>query len=378
MKLPAHTKGYKVTPEGAVNFIRVTVYLTCISFPLTERTKVRINYEIILWLSIFLSISLFAPLLASIIKYSDDTFVVMKSFILMSAISNYVIKVIIVRIYHKELQQLGSALDEFIKKANESEKIILQKYVDNTWKFHGFMTCSYYLTATAVLLGPLILPQKFPTDAVYPFPVDNQIISYIVYLHQCIVGYQCSAGMALDCQAALFLWYLSARFEILISEAKNVKTFDELRNYIKKHQIILLYAEELIRPTRLIAFVTVIMTKIGMIFGGIVLISDEPLVIKIQFAILVISTTINIYVCAWAADNLITVSSTAMSNAIFEISWLHAPKLRNLLQTVIHRTQKPVSIKIPGLLETLSNEYYAQFLSAAFSCFAAARVAVSS
>ncbi|XP_057328342.1 uncharacterized protein LOC130669443 isoform X3 [Microplitis mediator] len=278
--------------------------------------------------------------------------------------------------YCEDLSQRTT--DEFIKKANESEKIILQKYVDNTWKFHGFMTCSYYLTATAVLLGPLILPQKFPTDAVYPFPVDNQIISYIVYLHQCIVGYQCSAGMALDCQAALFLWYLSARFEILISEAKNVKTFDELRNYIKKHQIILLYAEELIRPTRLIAFVTVIMTKIGMIFGGIVLISDEPLVIKIQFAILVISTTINIYVCAWAADNLITVSSTAMSNAIFEISWLHAPKLRNLLQTVIHRTQKPVSIKIPGLLETLSNEYYAQFLSAAFSCFAAARVAVSS
>nr|AKO89980.1 odorant receptor 16 [Microplitis mediator] len=378
MKLPAHTKGYKVTPEGAVNFIRVTVYLTCISFPLTEKTKVRINYEIILWLSIFLSISLFAPLLASIIKYSDDTFIVMKSFILMSAISNYVIKVIIVRIYHKELQQLGSALDEFIKKANESEKVILQRYVDNTWKFHGFMTCSYYLTATAVLLGPLILPQKFPTDAVYPFPVDNQIISYIVYLHQCIVGYQCSAGMALDCQAALFLWYLSARFEILISEAKNVETFDELRNYIKKHQIILLYAKELIRPTRLIAFVTVVMTKIGMIFGGIVLISDEPVVIKIQFAILVISTTINIYVCAWAADNLITVSSTAMSNAIFEISWMHAPKLRNFLQTVIHRTQKPVVIKIPGLLETLSNEYYAQFLSAAFSCFAAARVVVSS
>nr|WGO81802.1 olfactory receptor 128 [Microplitis mediator] len=378
MKLSTHTKGYKVTPEGAVNFIKVTVYLTCISFPLTERTKVRIKYEILLWLSIVLSIFLFAPLLVSIIKYSDNTFIVLKSFLLMSAITNFVIKVIIVRIYHKELQQLGSALDQYLEKASESERVILQKYVDHTWKFHGFITCSYYVTATTLMMGPLILPQKFPTDAVYPFPVDNPIISLIVYLHQCAVGYQCSAGMALDCQTALFLWYLSARFEILILEAKNVGSVDELRNYIRKHQKILLYANELIRPTRIIAFVTVVMTKIGMIVCGIVLISDEPLVIKIQFAMLVIVTTINIYVSTWAADNLITVSSTAMSNAIFETTWTHKPKLRNLLQIIIHRTQKPVVINIPGLLETLSNEYYAQFLSAAFSYFAAARVVIDS
>ncbi|KAG8040325.1 hypothetical protein G9C98_000896 [Cotesia typhae] len=337
---------FKITPESAVNFIRVTVYLTCISLPLSG-SPAKFKFEIILWLLVILAISLFIPLLVSIIKYSDDTFIVMKSFILMSAISNYVFKVIIVRIYHKELQQLGSALNEFIKKTSVSEKEILQRYVNNCWMFHGFMTCSYYLTTTAVILGPLILPQKFPTDAVYPFSVENRFVSRIVYLHQSIVGYQCSAGMTLDCQAAMYLWYLSARD-----------------------------AKELIRPTRLLALVTVMMTKIGMIFGGIVLISDEPVVIKIQFGILVISTTVNIYVYAWAADNLITVSSTKLSNAIFETSWRHEPKMRNLLLTIIYRTQKPIIIKIPGLLDTLSNEYYAEFLSAAFSCFAAARVAV--
>ncbi|CAD6238917.1 GSCOCT00008554001.3-RA-CDS, partial [Cotesia congregata] len=367
---------FKITPESAVNFTKVTVYLTCISLPLSGGTA-RFRFEIILWLLVILAISLFIPLLASIIKYSNDTFIVMKSFILMSAISNYVFKVIIVRIYHRELQQLGSALNEFIKKTSVSEKEILQKYVNNCWMFHGFMTCSYYLTTTAVILGPLILPQKFPTDAVYPFSVENRLVSRIVYLHQSIVGYQCSAGMALDCQAAMYLWYLSARFEILSSEIKNVNSHNDLRNYIKKHQKTLMDSKELIRPTRLLALVTVMMTKIGMIFGGIVLISDEPVVIKIQFGILVISTTVNIYVFAWAADNLITVSSTKLSNAIFETSWRHEPKIRNLLLTVIYRTQKPIIIKIPGLLDTLSNEYYAEFLSAAFSCFAAARVAVS-
>lgn len=83
------------------------------------------------------------------------------------------------------------------------------------------------------------------------------------------------------------------------------------------------------------AFSTVSVTKIGMIFGGVFLISvkiflnlkkiiftiwynyiyyilfnnkqDEPLAVKIQFGIMVISTTVNIYVCTWAADYLITI-----------------------------------------------------------------------
>nr|AKO90005.1 odorant receptor 41 [Microplitis mediator] len=372
-------KGFSVTPETAISFTRITVYLTCIWSPSTSSTKLTfILFEIFLWFSIFLSLGLLFPLIVSIIKFIDDTFVVMKSFILISGIVNFVIKVIVCRIYRQELQELGASLNDFVRNSNENEKFYLQKYVDKCWKFHGYMTCSYYLTTSAVLMGPLVLPEKFPSDAVYPFPVDHPVVATIVYLHQCIVGYQCAAGMALDCQAALFLWYLSARFEILISETVNIASHKEIQDFIKTHQDILKFGKQVIRPIRLIVLTTVTMTKVGMIFGAIVLISDEPITVKVQFAILVVSATVNIYVCTWAADNLLTVSSSTISNEIFHVSAIHPPAMKKLWLTVIHRALKPITIEVPGFLETLSNEFYSNFLSTAFSYFAAMHAVVNS
>ncbi|CAD6202084.1 GSCOCT00013993001.2-RA-CDS [Cotesia congregata] len=359
----------KVTPEAAVSFTRLTVWLTCIWAP-TGRLNL-ILFEAFLWFSIFLSLGLFVPLIVCVIKLIDDTFVVMKSFILISGIVNFVLKVIVCRIYRDELQELGGSLNDFIKNASQNDRLYLQKYVNKCWMFHGYMTCSYYLTTTAVLMGPLVLPEKFPSDAVYPFSVDHPVVATIVYAHQCIVGYQCSAGMALDCQAALFLWYLSARFEILISEIDSLRSLDKMRDIIKTHQEILRFAKQVVRPIRLIVLTTVTMTKVGMIFGAIVLISDESITVKVQFAILVISATINIYVCTWAADNLLTVSSESVSEKIFSTTAMHSPVIRKLWLSVIHRTQKPITINIPGFLETLSNEFYSNFLSTAFSYFAA-------
>lgn len=127
-----------------------------------------------------------------------------------------------------------------MQSANNEEKAVLQKYVNRCWKFQGCMTCCYYLSALCVLIGPLILPQKLPSDAVYPFPVDIPFVTFLVYLHQCIVGFQCSAAMALDCQAALFIWYIGARFEMLATQTKNVQNQQTLCIYIEKYQKLLL------------------------------------------------------------------------------------------------------------------------------------------
>ncbi|KAG8034960.1 hypothetical protein G9C98_008036, partial [Cotesia typhae] len=368
-RLGSENEGFKVTPEAAVSFTRVTVWLTCIWAP-TGRLNL-ILFEAFLWFSIFLSLGLLLPLIVSVIKFIDNTFVIMKSFILISGIINFLVKVIVCRIYRDELQELGGSLNDFIRNASSNDKLYLQKYIDKCWIFHGYMTCSYYLTTTAVLMGPLVLPEKFPSDAVYPFSVDHPVVDTIVYAHQCIVGYQCSAGMALDCQAALFLWYLSAKFEILISKIDSLRSVNEMQDFIRTHQEILRFAKQVVRPIRLIVLTTVTMTKVGIIFGAIVLISDEPITVKIQFAILVVSAIINIYVCTWAADNLLTVSSESVSKKIFSTTAMHPPVIRKLWLSVIHRTQKPITINIPGFLETLSNEFYTNFLSTAFSYFAA-------
>ncbi|CAD6202090.1 GSCOCT00002936001.3-RA-CDS [Cotesia congregata] len=345
----------QVTLKRAIKFTKLTVFLTC-AWPPRKRLFL---FKIFMCFSVFLSIALLLPLIVSIIQHSDNFFIIIKSVIFICGIVNYVAKVITVRIYHEELQELRSIVDKFVDKANDQEKIVMQKLIDKCWKFQFFMTCSYYLTTTAILIGPLVLPQKFPTDAVYPFSVDNPVISRIVYLHQCFVGYQCSAGMALDCQAALFIWFLSAKFELLGAESKSVVNHDQLCHFVEKHQDLLIFADKLILPTRIMAFSTVSVTKIGMIFGGIFLISNEPLAVKVQFGIMVMSTTANIYVCSWAADYLITVSSSTLSEEIFGSSWKHEPKVRKMWSIVLLRSQKPVVINIPGLLNNLSNEYYA-------------------
>ncbi|XP_044581576.1 uncharacterized protein LOC123263104 [Cotesia glomerata] len=366
---------FEVTPEIAVYFTRITVYLTCIWAP-TGRLNL-IFFEAFLWFSIFLSLGLCFPLIVSVIKFIDDTLVVMKSCILISAIIQFMLKVIVCRIYRDELQELGSSLNDFIKNVSQNDRLYLQKYVDKCWMFHGYMTCSYYMTTTAVLMGPLVLPENLPSSAVYPFPVDHPVVVAIAYVHQVIVGYQCSAGMALDCQAALFLWYLSARFEILISQVENVSSVKEMGDFVRTHQEILRFADRVIRPIRLIVLTTVTMTKIGMIFGAIVLILDGPITVKVQFTILVISSTISIYVSIWAADNLLTLSSESVSEKIFSTTATHSTIMRKLWMSVIHRVQKPITINIPGFLESICNDYYANLLSKAFSLFTAMRTLVS-
>ncbi|KAK0158660.1 hypothetical protein PV328_009636 [Microctonus aethiopoides] len=300
----------------------------------------------------------------------------MKSAVLIAAVINFLVKTIIVRIHREKFQKIDIEMQEYIINANEDELTVLQKYVNKCWIFQGFMTCSYYLISIGVITGPIFLPQKFPCDAVYPFPIDSIIISTIVYLHQSIVGFQCSAGMALDCQAAVFLWYISARLEILAKQMKNINNFKDLRSFIIIHQNILRSADEVIYVIRFIFLTTIFMTKTGMIFGAIILLSNQPMVVKIQFTVLVISVSMSVFVCIWPAEKLINVSGNHMARNIFHVSSTHPPAMRKLWLSVIRRTQTPITIKVVGFMDALSYEFFSSFLSTAFSYITALRVVV--
>ncbi|XP_034942900.1 uncharacterized protein [Chelonus insularis] len=371
-------RGFTVTTEKIVKFTRTTVYLTCIWSPLpSAKQQYIICYNIFLYVSIFLAFALLFSLIASVVKFVHDAFIVLKSVILIIGICNYLFKVIAVTIHQKTLQRFELSFGEFLKTASDIEREHLQLNVNKCWKFQAFMTSSYYLTTAGVLIGPLILPQKFPTDAVYPFPVEHPIVKCLVYLHQCIVGFQCSAGMALDCQIALFLWYLGARYEVLARKSRNVINTEDIRNFVKYHQNLLDYAKEITNPIKAITFITVVMSRIGMILGALMLVSDQPVIAKVQFLIVVISTTANIFVCVRAADYLITVSSRLLSEKIFETCCYQSPRLRNEWRFIILRSQKPIVIKITGVFDSLSYEFYSTFLSTAFSYFTALRVIVN-
>lgn len=131
-------------------------------------------------------------------------------------------------------------MNEFILNASDSSMLVFQKYIDKSWKFQFLMVCGWNFAAGGIVLGPLVLPQDFPTDAVYPFSVEHPLVAKLIYAHQSFVAYQCATGLALDGQAALFMWYLNAKFEILVSEIKRVINREDLCWCIKQHQEILL------------------------------------------------------------------------------------------------------------------------------------------
>ena len=131
-------------------------------------------------------------------------------------------------------------MESFLKIAKPREREVLQRYVDRCLFLHGSVTIVNYLTTSFVICAPLFLPdEEFPTPAVYPFPVDSGIAMYLVYVHQSFVGFQCSVGATVDCQAALLTWYVGARLEILSHDANDIRDASSLRNFIRKHQQLL-------------------------------------------------------------------------------------------------------------------------------------------
>ncbi|KAK0082564.1 hypothetical protein PV325_010182 [Microctonus aethiopoides] len=252
---------------------------------------------------------------------------------LSGAITNFISKIIINRIHRGKFQKIDSELYEFLRSANEDEIAVLQKYVDKCWKFHGIMTCSFYLAAIGMITGPLYLPQKFPSDAIYPFPVDSMISSTIVHLHHCIVGFQCSAALALDYQAALFLWYICARFEIIFKQIENIKNYKDFRSFIKTHQDILRSGQKLLQP-------------------------NQPMAVKIQFIMVLMSMVISIFMCVWPAEELMNISSDLLMLNIFYASSTHPPAIRKMWLIVTRRAQTPITIEINGFMDTLSFDYY--------------------
>ncbi|XP_044581379.1 uncharacterized protein LOC123262944 [Cotesia glomerata] len=130
------------------------------------------------------------------------------------------------------------------------------------------------MASTAFILGPLVQPQKFPTDAVYPFSTENFPIAVIICLHQILVGYQCSAGVAVDSQMAIYLWYLCVRFEGLIIQMDYVKNQHQLVQFIRNHQSLLLFTKKVIPPIRAVIFSSVAINKFIMICAGVILLSN--------------------------------------------------------------------------------------------------------
>nr|XP_012232548.1 PREDICTED: uncharacterized protein LOC105678086 [Linepithema humile] len=126
-------------------------------------------------------------------------------------------------IYSSLTLKLYYKMETFCKEADDKTNITLQHYVDNHKHVYGIYALWCYLTAIGVICGPVFLPQQFPTDAKYPFFIEQHPIKSIIYLHQSLVGLQAAAGMCIDCNIALLLFYSAARLQLLAQKIRDIR-----------------------------------------------------------------------------------------------------------------------------------------------------------
>ncbi|XP_053997413.1 uncharacterized protein LOC128886498 isoform X1 [Hylaeus anthracinus] len=369
--------GFHVTPEKAIRFTKYSVALVFSWPPSLLATKAQLAFFNIMWyVSFFSSLVLLLPLLGSIFEYGKEPIILGKTVSLFSAVAQVAIKMAVCRVQQKRFQALFFDLEDFCKRATKEERIVLQRYVDRYKCFHGVYIFWCFITTAFVIAGPLYTPQTFPTHAKYPFPVERQPLKSIIFLHQSLVGFQASAGMAIDAQVALLLRYVSARYELLTILLREVKSDGELNDWIRKHVELLRYTKEVYRSVRILVLATVATTNVAVIFGSLNLVTSQPLPLKALYALVVFSASVELFMYAWPANNLIQMSAkTAV--AAYNTNWIEKDvRMQRKIVCIILRSQILEAIRISGILPKLSLSYYTTYLYTSFSYFTAVRIIV--
>ncbi|XP_047366299.1 odorant receptor Or2-like [Vespa velutina] len=368
----------KASPEAAFLFTKLSVGLASSWPPSPTATKFRILIFDFSWYALFASgLFLLFPLLNALYVLRDNYVVMSKSICLFCAVVQVLLKMIFCRLQRTQFQGLFFEMDNFCNNADDQERSILQRTVERCKFVHVTYTMGCYLTAVIIVCGPLYTNQNFPTDAKYPFQTERHPIKEIIFLHQTLVGFQASAGLTIDCQVALLLWYVGAKYEILAEKLKRIKNENELNTCLKKHQDIIRYTKQVKYVVKYLILTIVTTTNVVIIFGGLNIVSKQSLIVKIQYVVIVISASAELFICAWPADNLITMSSN-ISWGVYYSNWLLVkPKTRKTLLQCILRSQKAESVRIGSVLPPLSLQYYASFLSTSFSYFTALRAMLS-
>lgn len=135
-------------------------------------------------------------------------------------------------------QRLVIMLETYLKKPlHENEKHLLNKYARSHMPFYIGIFTNYLIGITVFSLGPVLIEnQKLPINSWYPYIVDSQVVYVVLYTQQ-VIGIMLTISIAfLDFIAITFLWYLTARIELLQNDFRLVFSETELKACVHKHQ----------------------------------------------------------------------------------------------------------------------------------------------
>ncbi|XP_012058891.1 PREDICTED: odorant receptor 49b-like [Atta cephalotes] len=315
-----------------------------------------------------------AGLINAMRNHFNDPVIIAKSISVLCPAIQVVCNIICCRINSCRLQLVTFEMENFCELLKPREEAILQRYINKCVYFYGGSMFWIYLSAVFIISGPVTLDQPFPTNAEYPFDVYHQPLKSIIFIQQTIACVQGAAQLCMNIFMALLIWFTSARLEIFIEKLQKITTISELKKCIQEHQNLLKYAEEVTILIRPIALSTVSFSTIALIIVGLILLTDQPLSMKVQCVGIIFSGLSVVFMYTWPAEHLIHISDE-IGQAVFDTEWYQQPvALRKTLQIIMLRAQKPIIISVPCVMPALSLKYYASYLSTIFSYFTTLRV----
>ncbi|XP_076380239.1 uncharacterized protein LOC143259915 [Megalopta genalis] len=363
-----------VTPEKAIAFIRFSVYLNC-GWPLSsEATRAQaFCFRMSKLFNILSVLGLFFPVLYAMILHGDDAIEFSKAAIMLVACIHIITQIVVCSLQYDRFQRLVETITANFENANFYERYVYQRYVHTYSKFYGLTVIWYYVSPLVVVFGSILLPQPFPAVSEYPFRVDYEPVRTIIFIHQTLVGFQCSASVSLNMFAALLILYAAARFEILTIDLREAASVDALVVCVKKYHAVSRFAKEVVETTRYIALYTVVYSSVILVLCGLNIIGRQSIVIKLQFFVLAWIALMEVFMCVLPADNLINVSENTV-RSVYESKWYD--QILDVQKTVLRILvpQGPVAISIKCIIPMLSLEYFCSYISNAVSLFTALRM----
>ncbi|EZA50881.1 hypothetical protein X777_10850 [Ooceraea biroi] len=337
----------KVTLDRVIAFLRVYLALAC-CWPLPpDATKFRrLCRRTLRYLCVANSTAIIVSGVWTISKHGDDVIMVMKIGCQMSAAVQVPLQIILF--------------------AMQDKRIKVRIFI---------ILCSLVITAACFIFAPLFLPQLFPLDLEYPFDI-YQPLQTIIYMHHILLVLQSATQVGANTFPALLLWFVAARFHILSTRFRTVTDMKQLLKCVYEHNILLRYAKEVTRVVRYVALLGVTCSTGAVIFGYLIFMSRQPVSVKFPFFMVTFSGFLELYMYAWPADNVMTMSSD-IALAVYNSSWYKDDvAMRKIFMHVMRRSQRSVIVSVPGALPQLCIKYYATYTSAVFSYMAFIRIII--
>ncbi|XP_029178645.1 uncharacterized protein LOC114946360 [Nylanderia fulva] len=115
----------------------------------------------------------------------------------------------------------------------------------------------------------------------------------------------------------------------------------------------------------------------ALVFCGVIFLSQLASSLKVQIVILCSTSLMKVFLCAWPADHLMRTSSNIAEAAYNSLWYNQSIDSQKVLLYTLLRCQRNIVVSVPGLLDALSLQHYASYLSTVFSYLTTFRIIFS-